>query len=254
MKAILFVALFSVSCLSMQAQTFLDKGSIQYEVKSNIKKIMGGNAFEDLVKDKIPTFRIGYYTLTFNGNKSIYKWDSWDEKAKMPDFMGKDGEGDSWYVDHDTKKVIMEKNVIGTPFNIADTLPKLEWRITSESREIAGFNCRKAVTKIFDSVYVFAFYTDEILLPGGPCNFNGLPGTIMGITIPRLFTSWIATKVSVNGVDYNKIKPVESKKYFTNASMLNTIDDRTKDWYSPGGAMTDENRQQRNRFLWMTML
>ena len=83
----------------------------------------------------------------------------------------------------------------------------MEWRLTNENRVIAGFNCRKAVAKIFDSVYVFAFYTDEILIPGGPCSINGLPGMILGVTIPRLFTSWIATKVTLTGVDENIITP-----------------------------------------------
>jgi GLPGLI family protein len=34
-----------------------------------------------------------------------------------------------------------------------------QWRITDETRTIAGFECKKAVTKICDSVYVVAFYT-----------------------------------------------------------------------------------------------
>jgi GLPGLI family protein len=74
----------------------------------------------------------------------------------------------------------IQKNVWGSNFNVEDSLPHLEWRLTNENRVIAGFNCRKAVAKMFDSVYVFAFYTDEILIPGGPCTIHVLPGMILG--------------------------------------------------------------------------
>ena len=79
---------------------------------------------------------------------------------------------------------------------------------------IAGFNCRKAVGKIFDSVYIFVFYAEEIPISGGPCAIRGLPGMIMGMTIPRLYTSWIATKVNVVSVNENVIKPSAAKKMY----------------------------------------
>jgi GLPGLI family protein len=144
----------------------------------------------------------------------------------------------------------MQKNVYGSNFNIEDSIPKLEWKISNENRVIAGFNCRKAVAKIFDSVYVFAFYTDEILIPGGPCSINGLPGMILGVTIPRLYTSWIATKVSVIGVDENAIKPAAVKKIYTMKFLRLTLDDRIKDW----SADNDEEQQQKNRFVWTILL
>lgn len=124
----------------------------------------------------------------------------------------------------------MQKMVYGSSFVTEDTVPVINWRITNESRVIEGFNCRKAVGVISDSVYVFAFYTDEIMISGGPCSINGLPGMILGVTIPRMYTSWIATKIMVNNVPVSSIKPVVSKKPFTLETMKATIKDRTKDW------------------------
>jgi GLPGLI family protein len=91
----------------------------------------------------------------------------------------------------------MQKQIAGTNFVIADSIPKIEWKITNENREIVGYNCRKAVGKIMEDVYVFAFYTDDITISGGPCSINGLPGMIFRLTIPRLYTSYVATKVDV---------------------------------------------------------
>ena len=104
-----------------------------------------------------------------------------------------------------------------------------------------------------DSVYVFAFYTDEITISGGPCSINGLPGMILGLTIPRLYTSYLATKVMVTGVNTADIKPIASKKYYSIASLKTTINERTKEWFSWGDD-EEENKKQKNQFLWNIFL
>lgn len=253
MKTILILTVIILSTFSTNAQIFFDKATIEYEVKSNIKKNMGNGSWEEMMKDKLPTFKTGYYTFTFADNKSIYKFDHWPEREKLPDYMRKDDEPNTWYFDHNSSKMIIQKNIFGSAFNIEDSILKLKWTLTNENRNIAGFNCKKAVSKIFDSVYVFAFYTDEIMISGGPCSINGLPGMIMGLTIPRLFTSWIATKVSVNNVAVNNIQPTLAKKYYTMPFIVKTVEERTKDWYSYG-EQTDENLQQKKRFIWNIML
>ena len=249
MKKISFLAGIILSTLNTHSQIFIDKATIEYEVKANIKKNMGNGSWEEMMKDKLPTFKTGYYSFTFADNKSIYKFDHWPEKDKLPDYMRKDDESNTWYFDHNKGKMIIQKNIYGSAFNIEDSILNLQWTLTNENRNIAGFNCKKAVAKIFDSVYVFAFYTDEIIISGGPCSINGLPGMIMGLTIPRLFTSWIATKVSVNNVAVNTILPSPSKKYYTMPFVVKTIEERTKDWYGYG-EQNDENLQQKNRFVW----
>jgi GLPGLI family protein len=149
---------------------------------------------------------------------------------KIPEWLRRNDEENAWYFDHNNNRFQMQKTIYGSTFITEDTIPVINWKITNESRNIAGFNCRKAEGKISDSVYVFAFYTDEIMIPGGPCSINGLPGMILGVTIPRMYTSWIATKIMLNDVPVNTIKPATSKKPFTMASMKSTVKERTKDW------------------------
>ena len=75
----------------------------------------------------------------------------------------------------------------------------------------------------------------------------------MGVTIPSCSASWIATKVVLNGVDENVIKPVAVKKNYSIKSLKSTLDERTKDWYD-GGDNPEELKQQKNRFIWGTLL
>ncbi|MEQ1554693.1 MAG: GLPGLI family protein [Ferruginibacter sp.] len=252
MKKYIFIILGFLVFEKINAQIFLEKASIEFEVKTNVKKSMGGTGWAERMEDKIPLFKTEIYQYTFADNKSIYKFDRLLEKESFPVWMRNEPKN-AWFTDFGTSKQNIEKDLIGSIFNIEDSLPKLDWRITNEMRNIAGFNCKKAVTKIFDSVYVFAFYTDEIMVSGGPGSINGLPGMIMGVTIPRLYTSWIATKVSVNGIDANIIKPANAKKYYNNKTFKDLIEERTKDWWS-GGADDAETKQQKNRFVWGMLL
>jgi GLPGLI family protein len=249
------IRIFSIATIffaisTIQAQQFISKAVIEYEVKANIKKTLGNNMWDEMMKENLPTFKTGYYTYTFANNKSVYKFNHWDSTLKMPDFLRKSDEENVWYFDFASGKFNMQKNVYGSNFNVEDSIANLQWKLTNENRMIAGFNCRKAVAKLFDSVYVFAFYTDEILIPGGPCSIHGLPGMILGVTIPRLYTSWIATKVMVNGVDESAIKPIVAKKNYSMKNLKSTIDERLKDWYDSD----DESRQQKDRFMWGMLL
>jgi GLPGLI family protein len=246
-----FLFVISITFNRVRAQEFISKAVIQYEVKSNIQKTMGNGTFADMLKDQLPQFKTGYFNFTFANNKSIYKFDHWNEASRIiPTWLKSRDEDRVWYYDYNKGKYINQKDIFDDIISVEDSIPKLKWRITTDNRVIAGFNCRKAVAVIFDSVYVFAFYTDEIMISGGPCSINGLPGMILGLTIPRLYTSWIATKVMLNDVDESIIKPVSAKKSYDMKFIETTLNDRLKDWIPDD----DEEKQQKARYLWGFLL
>lgn len=241
-----------IATAELPAQQFIDEAVVEYEVKTNIKKTMGNGIWAEMIKENMPQFKTGYYTLAFSGNKSLYKFDHWDDKAKMPEFLRKSDEENIWFYDYNFGKFNIQKDIYGSKFNIEDSIAKIDWHLENENRIIAGFNCRKAVGKIMDSVYVFAFYTDEILVTGGPASVNGLPGLILGVTIPRLYTSFIATKVTLSSTDKANIKPPSSKKYLTAAVFKKDIHSRIKEWISEDD--DEDSKQWRDQFLWNTFL
>jgi GLPGLI family protein len=247
----LFTLLFAV--IITNAQQFIDKAVIEYEVKTSIKKTMSNDSWADMMKDNMSEFKTAFYTYTCAGNKSIYKFDRWDATTKVPVWYKEDDEENVWHYDFNAGKVTIQKQIEGTKLFIADSIPAIKWKLTNENREIAGFNCRKAIGKIMDSVYVFAFYTDEIIVTGGPCSINGLPGMILGLSIPRLYTSYIATKVMLSGIKESDIKPSISKKYYTYNSLKSLVEEKTKDWFSWGDDK-EENQRRKNLFLWNAFL
>jgi GLPGLI family protein len=232
-------------------QVFIEKASIEFEVKTNVKKTIGNGRWAEMLKENMPQFKTGYYKFNFSDNKSIYKFDRWAEGPKVPEWMRRDDEMNVYFFDYATEKMVQQKAIVGSEFMVSDSIPKIKWRITNESREIAGFNCRKAVGVILDSVYVFAFYTDEIVIPGGPCSINGLPGMILGMTIPRLYTSFMATKISLTGVNETEIKPVAAKKFSTRTELKNLLTERAKEWNTDDD---EDSKNWRNQFIWAALL
>ena len=248
-KICLLIALAHIA-LQASAQQFISKGSIEFEVITNVKKTMGNNTFDEQLKELMPTFKTAYYNYTFADNKSIFKFDRYDEKkGKLPEFLKRDEDINEWYSDFSTGLTYMQKNIWGSPINFKDSITNIQWKLSNESRMIAGFNCRKAVGKIMDSVYVFAFYTDEITISGGPCSINGLPGMIMGVTIPRLYMSILATKLTVTDVKESTIKPIAVKKYYTNKEIKTMLDKRIESY-----TMSDEDKKYIDQMYWNTLL
>jgi GLPGLI family protein len=99
-----------------------------------------------------------------------------------------------------------------------------------DTRTIAGFQCRKAVGILFDTVAVFAFYSEELMIPGGPEGIHGLPGMILGMGIPRLHATWFATKVQVVGVPVVTIQPATKGKKADRKQFLNELYKVMKNW------------------------
>lgn len=191
------------SCFSQAV--FISKAKIEFERQINMWANIKGD-FSEQIKKAIPQFKTDYFNFEFDGEQSIYK--PGKEVAVKSGFFGGTPASDNIvYSNYNTGKFVAQKSVFEKTFLLQDSLRNAKWKITNDFREIAGFNCRRATTIIMDSVFVVAFYTDEIMIPGGPESFGNLPGMILGLVINRVHTTWYATKVELTGVDPNKIIP-----------------------------------------------
>ena len=230
----IFSLFLLLALTQVNAQQFISSGTIEFEMRMNNHKSIGEGVWADMFRDKIPQFSTYWYSYTFDNNRSLYKYERQDEKTKVP-FFNNNIDEDVWYSDFETSSSIKRKFVFDDHYLLTDSLAKIDWKLVpNETREIAGFNCRKAVGILFDSVYVFAFYTDEILIPGGPMGLNGLPGMILGITIPRMFSSWIATKVDIINVNKSIITPPLKGKKKQGKDLIENVKKATSDWGSWG--------------------
>lgn len=194
-------------------QQFITQGKIEYERKTNQHAFMeDGNIWDDMAKNNLPKFVTFYYDLTFKGDRTLFKTGR-EPETKQAKFWGIFDCENTILTELDSSTTITQRNVYGDNYLVTDSLRKVEWKITPEIRKIAGFDCRKAIGRVMDSIVVIAFYTDDILTNGGPESFNGLPGMILGLAIPRLHTTWYATKLSlVEVTDKDLVAPKKGKK------------------------------------------
>ncbi len=230
MKNVLLAAFLLLAASYSEAQQFIHSGTIEYQVVKNNHSMLGDEGiFAEQFKKQIPRLSTSYYTYTFNDNKAVYKFDRNDQKTATP--WNREVEDEIWYNDYTTGAFSNYKFVMSDYYLLNGNLMDIEWKLSpNETRVIAGFNCRKATAIIFDSVYIFAFYTDEITVNGGPMGIHGLPGTILGLTIPRTYTSWVATKVEMAGVDSKKIQAPTKGKKKDATELIKQIQTMTKDW------------------------
>lgn len=217
---------------------FTTAGKIEYERRVNIHAQMkemeeeqGSNPFMEQMKAKIPKFNSSYFDLIFDTSHSIYKPGKEVEGSnpfKM--FGGGPATQNIVMTDFTAKTIKANKKVFEQKFYVEDTMRNIEWTVKDEIRTIANFKCHKAVGKICDSVYVVAFYTEDIIVSGGPEMFGGLPGMIMELAIPRLHCTWTADKVELIAPQETDFVVPDKGKKVTEKELYETVRSSFKDW------------------------
>lgn len=212
-----------------QNTRFVTEGKIEFERKVNLHaQLTGDDSWTDEFKKRIPQFKTTYFNLTFNNTKTLYQ--PGRELADNNKLWEQPAEENIIYTELDKQWTVSQKRVFEKTFLIQDSARKIQWKITDEKKTIAGFECRRANALILDSIYIVAFYTDEIMTAGGPESFLGLPGMILGVAIPHEHITWFATKLSAIAIKDSDFKiPVKGNK-MNNASLKESMKNSLKDW------------------------
>jgi GLPGLI family protein len=215
---------------------FTTSGIIEFDKSANMYAIVGKTitkdneaytqkAFEQYKKTQ-PQFKTLKTTLTFDKTKSLYAPTVVADAPTTNSFFFAPmaDQTSTTYTDLTEGNSTSQKKFFEGTFLVKDTLRKIKWKITDETREIAGYPCRRANALILDSIYVVAFYTDKILVSGGPESFTGLPGMILGVALPHENVTWFATKVTDTSVPPNTIIPPKKGKVVTNKELRVTLE------------------------------
>ena len=94
-----------------------------------------------------------------------------------------------------------------------------------------------------DSVFVVAFFTEQILCTSGPEGFTGLPGMILGIAIPRLHTTWYATKLELIEIKETDLAAPKRGKAINQVQLQEQLKSLMKNW-----------GRNANRNIWQIMI
>lgn len=241
-KRIIFLLAVSVATETVIAQQrFFSTIKVEFEKTISVRQLMkelqeGNSSWYEQNKDRYPVSIVNYYDFTGDTAKSLYQTGK-DVPIDPRSWYQPMGDKNVVYNDYQKSTSISQKPVFEETFLVNDSLLKIKWKLTSDVRTIAGYDCRKAIGVLNDSIAIFAFYTDELLVTGGPEGIQGLPGMILGMGIPRLHATWFATKVEVNDINMNKVVPATKGKKINRTALIKSLEVISKDWGSYGSKL-----------------
>ncbi len=156
MRKIIFTALFILTFVASNAQKDF-QGMAVYESKtstSDFKNRFNGNKemtpeMQKMIEERMKKMFEKTFILNFDKSASIYKE---EEKLEAPGgqqggfrmMTSMMGGGGTFYKNVKDKNYIVDKEFMGKEFLVKDSLPKLNWKMESETRVIGGYNCFKA--------------------------------------------------------------------------------------------------------------
>lgn len=160
MKKIVFNLAIAFFGIVAQAQEF--QGMAVYESKTStadFQSRIGENRditpeMRKQIEERMKSMFEKTFVLNFDKSASIYKE---EEKLETPgqggggrmrmmtSFMGGGG---TYYKDVKSKMYTVDKDFLGKEFLVVDSLPKLEWKMESETKKIGDYTCYKATAVV----------------------------------------------------------------------------------------------------------
>jgi GLPGLI family protein len=209
--------LLAVVILFMQPKAIAQimYGKITYERKTNLFKKFKDDNVKDWLQEEDKN-KIDVFELYFNDSISVFKPQDSELKERNSWATRKN----TMYRNFKTKQQLSIKDVWGEQFMMEDSIPQRDWKITGSKRNIAGYDCRKAIFYINDSTPIYAWYTNDIVPSVGPESFNGLPGAILGLATEDGGVIYFAKTIETANPSMKEVIPVKGKnKIYTSAEM-----------------------------------
>ena len=236
-KLTFIIALFFIGETAFaQNAHFTNSGTISYEKSVNtfaiIKRLYGDRLTEGFIsqayeqyKKTQPQFKVLKSTLAFDNDKTLFT--PLPPETASANFFNipTADQNNTVYTDLGMHAVTEQKTVFEETFLVKDSVRKIKWKINDETREIAGYTCRRANGLMMDSIYVVAFFANQIPIPGGPESFGGLPGMILEVALPHENLIWRATKVIEAAGPEVSITPPKKGKVVNNKQLFDVLKD-----------------------------
>ena len=233
---------FTVLFLSVGAFAQMKVGRIVYERTFQLPVRFTSNMDPNL-QSQLPRTRTDQYELLFGNNQSLWQFlpDATNEGDANTISAGSGGErmvfrfaGTNDVTFHNFEKSIKvdRRELADKAFVVTDSIRKLYWKLTDETKMILTYTARKAITQrigtrmqmsmengemkrqqVPDTTSIVAWFTTDIPVSGGPASYQGqLPGAILELDENNGQTLYKAIEVSPK-VSLNKIKePKDGKK------------------------------------------
>ena len=181
MKKLFVLCLFVAVSAAVFAQN--TEGVITFEEKINLHK----RITDEQMKAMVPEFRTSNMMFYFKGEECMYKADESEEDEETNAgggggvFRFRRPQADI-YRNLATSKQVTSREFTGKKYLIEDTLKQRAWKMGTETKKIAGYECTQASFKdTAQKIDVIAWFTMDLPMAAGPQTFGSLPGMILEV-------------------------------------------------------------------------
>jgi GLPGLI family protein len=139
----------------------------------------------------VPEFRTTTMMLYFRGDECVYKKNPDDEDEEVNQqaasgggrmMMRFGGMNSEQYSNYATQTRVEEREFMGKKYLITDSLKQSAWKLGTETKKIAGFECTKATfSDTARKSEIVAWFTMDVPLTAGPSGMGMLPGMILEV-------------------------------------------------------------------------
>jgi len=193
------------------AQAQITQGRIVFERKTNLLKKYTDPQFTEMFKDN--KTKIDKFEMFFNDTTCVFK----PIDSEVQDQFAWATNKNTVYQNLTTKERMSVLDLWGNQVFVKDTVKSKKWQITESTRNIADYECRKAIWQKDDSTRIYAWFSIDIIPSVGPELFSGLPGTILGLATEDGGIIYFATEVKPMTV------PVEELTYKVGKNEIYTV-------------------------------
>ena len=242
---------------TINAQEFSGKAIYKTSRKSNFK-IGGENSTmsEQQTKDieaRLQKLNQKTFILQFDKISSLYEEEvtlnapkPTARGVKVMSLFSGEGEGTVYYKNLKEKRFVNKTAIMGKLFLVKDSLPKYDWQLVSETKNIGMYTCYKAIfseeventTSTFvngelkeanekEIIATTVWYTTQIPVSNGPSTFYGLPGLILEINDGT--TTIVCTEIILNPSEKITIEEPEKGKIVNQTDFDKISEEKTKE-------------------------
>lgn len=205
------IILFALSPVTAQIM----HGKITYERKTNLFKKFKDDNVKDWLQEEDKN-KVDVFELYFNDSVSVFK----PQDSELQERNSWATRKNTVYKNFKTNEQLSIKDVWGEKFMMTDSILHHQWKITGSKRNIAGYECRKAIYYVNDSTPIYAWYTNDIIPSVGPESFNDLPGAILGLATEDGGVIYFAKSVETANPNIDAVIPLKGKNKVYSATEM----------------------------------
>ncbi|MDZ7878972.1 MAG: GLPGLI family protein [Saprospiraceae bacterium] len=213
MKKLIFLFVLSSFSTIFYAQTAsTTEGVITFEEKINMHRRLQN----EQMKAMIPEFRISNMMFYFRGEECMYKPDENEEDEETNSNGGgrfRRPQGET-YRNITVNKQVSTSEWAGKKYLIEDTLRQTAWKIGSDTKKVAGYECTKATFRdTARKVELIVWFTMDLPLSAGPQMYGSLPGLILEVDLNNGELVTTAKKIEFKKIkDKDIVVPTKGEK------------------------------------------